>query len=156
MTMTGRGLLAALLSGVAVVVAGGGLIAQDRLPSMPGHENYQKMAKQLPGAVKSGAIVVTWKDGGKALEYRHDGKLIRFDIATGKSEATPEPKDGGKGGAGFGPGGGTFAGGKTGGGGGEGGGGGGGGGPAARGRQATASPSPDGQFKAFYRDRNLW
>jgi dipeptidyl-peptidase 4 len=106
--------LASLLYGVAVVAAGGGLTAQDRLPSMPGYENYQKMVKQLPGAVKSGAVVVTWKDGGQALEYRHDGKLIHFDIATGKSEAMPEPKDGGKGGAGFGPGGG---GGKKGGGG---------------------------------------
>src|SRR5262245_52738330 len=114
---------------------------------MPGYENYQKMVKQLPGAVKSGAILVTWKDGGKALEYRHDGNLIRFDIATGKSEAMPEPKEGGKGGPGFGPGGGRFAGGKK---GGDGGGGGGGGGAAAgRGRQSTASPSPDGQFKAF-------
>src|SRR5262249_33758290 len=122
---------------------------------MPGYENYQKMVKQLPGAVKSGAVLVTWKDGGKALEYRHDGKLIRFDIATGKSESKPAPKDGDKGGPGFGRGGRFAGGGKKGGGGGEGGGGG-GGGPVGRGRQSTASPSPDGQFKAFYRDRNLW
>ena len=97
MKTSGRGLLASLLCGVAVVAVGGGLAAQDRLPSMPGYDNYQKMVKQLPGAVKSGAVLVTWKDGGKALEYRHDGKIIRFDIATGKSEARPEPKDGGKG-----------------------------------------------------------
>lgn len=154
MKTSGRGLLASLLCGAAVVAAGGGLTAQDRLASMPGYENYQKMVKQLPGAVKSGAVLVTWKDGGKALEYRHDGKIIRFDIATGKSEARPEPKDGGKGGPGFGPGGGKFGGGKKGGGGGEGGGG--GGARVVRGRQSASSPSPDGQFKAFYRDRNLW
>lgn len=152
MKTSGRCLSAALLCGAAVVAAGGGLPAQDRLPSMPGYENYQKMVKQLPGAVKSGAVAVTWKDGGKALEYRHDGKIIRYDIATGKSESRPEPKDASKGGPGFGPGKGGFAGGKK-GGGGEGGG---GGARAVRGRQSASSLSPDGQFKAFYRDRNLW
>jgi dipeptidyl-peptidase 4 len=151
---SGRGLLDSLLCGIVVVAACGGLSAQDRLPSMPGYEHYEKMAKQLPGAVKSGAVLVTWKDGGKALEYRLDGKRIRFDVATGKSETIPEPKDGGKDRPGSRPGGGRFSGGRNGGRGRERGGR--GGAAAGRGRQATSSPSPDGQFKAFYRDRNLW
>jgi dipeptidyl-peptidase 4 len=148
---SGRGLFDSLLCGFAVVAACGGLRAQDRLPSMPGYANYEKMAKQLPGAVKSGAVFATWRDGGKSLEYRLDGKRIRLDVATGKSEAMPEPKDGGKDRPGSGPGRGRFAGGRNGGRGRERGGR--GGAAAGRGRQATSSLSPDGQFKAFYRDR---
>lgn len=143
---SGQALPFALLCCAVVVLASQELAAQDRLASMPGHDNYQKMVKQLPGAIKSGEVGVTWKDGGKALEYRHDGKLIRFDIATGKTESLPDPKTPGKGFPGkFSPGGRKGAGGK-----------GGGGGAVARGRQATSMLSPDGQFRAFYRDRNLW
>ena len=102
----GQALPFALWCCAVVVLAGQDIAAQDRLVSMPGHANYQKMVKQLPGAIKSGAVGVTWKDGGKVLEYRHDGKLIRFDIATGKTETLPEPKTPGKGFPGkFGPGG---------------------------------------------------
>lgn len=121
--------------------------AQDRLPSMPGYDNHQKISKELPGAVKSGAVAVTWKDDGKAVEYRHDGKLLRLDIASGKTTTIAEkeaPKGGGKfpgGGGGKNPGGGAGA--QPPGG-------------APRGRQAGSAASPDGQFKAFYRDRNLW
>jgi hypothetical protein len=74
---SGRGLFDSLLCGIAVVAACGGLSAQDRLPSMPGYENYQKMAKQLPGAVKSGAVFVTWRDGGKARRRTVRGRKER-------------------------------------------------------------------------------
>lgn len=114
---------------------------QDRLKSMPGHEQYQKMSGEVPRAVKSGAVSVTWKDGGKAAEYGHDGTLYRYDLAAGKVEEIGKSKaakggflgkKGGKGGGRFPPGG------------------------VARGRQAGTAPSPDGQYKAVYRDRNLW
>lgn len=49
--------------------------AQDRLKSMPGYEQYQKMNREASTALKSGVLQVAWKDGGKALEYRKDGKL---------------------------------------------------------------------------------
>ena len=97
--------------------------------------------------MKSGAVAVSWKDGGKSFEYRHDGKLFHYDIATGKTEEKPDPKadkkGGGKGGFPFGggKGGERWREGRRG---------------VPRGRQATVSNSPDGQFKAFYRDRNLW
>ncbi len=119
--------------------------AQDRLQKMPGHEQFQKMSKELPGAFKSGAVNVTWLEGGKALEYRHDGKLHRFDIATGKTESKPAA-GGDSGPTGRGPGG-RFPrreGGKP---------------PAfavPRGRQLPSATSPDGLLKAFHRDRNLW
>ena len=122
--------LLAFLFSAFLFTASDELAAQDRLPAMPGHDNYQKMVKQLPGAVKSGAISVSWKDGGKSFEYQHDGKLFRYDIATGKTEQLPDPKTPGKGPPGkFGPGGGK--------GGGKGGGGVAGG--AARGRQSTST-----------------
>lgn len=123
---------------------------QDRLKDMPGQDQYLKMAREIPASYKSGALTVAWKDGGKAFEYRADGKIYLYDIATGKVESRADAGDGGPR---------PFPGGGRPGGGRPGGGGGGvppGGGPGMRGRQAASSPSPDGAFKAFYRDRNLW
>ncbi len=132
-----------MLCAVASFAVCGELSAQDRLPSMPGYDNYQKMSKELPGAIKYGTVSPTWKEEGKSFEYRHDGKIIRFDTATGKSTTVGDAKEPGKGGPkGFGPGGMGPPGGFPGG--------------IARGRQGTTTTSPDGQFKAFYRDRNLW
>jgi dipeptidyl-peptidase-4 len=125
-----RGFCLVVLS--LLVILTGVSLAQDRLKRMPGYERYQKMSKEMQGAVKSGALNVAWKDEGKAFEYVRDGKTYRFDIATkkttelGAAKAQPEGKRGGRGG-----------------------------GP-ARGRQFTEALSPDKKLKAFYRDRNLW
>lgn len=141
---------------LAVPVAAFG---QDRLKSMPGDEQYQKMVREMAGAYRPGETAVTWKDGGKAFEYRADGKVHLYDIATGKVESKADTREEGPP---RGPGGGRPGGGgaRPGGGAGAGGGGGQGGlppgGMSMRGRQAVISPSPDGAFKAFYRDRNLW
>ncbi|MEO5800796.1 MAG: DPP IV N-terminal domain-containing protein [Gemmatimonadales bacterium] len=128
----GRSVPAALAL-LALATVGGH--AQDRLKTMPGYEQYTKMASQINGSVKSGAINATWVDSGKALQYNLDGKLWRFDLATKKaSEATTpgtpatQPGRGPRGAAGA-PG---------------------------RGRQATTAASPDGKRKAIYRDRNLF
>src|SRR5262245_27998753 len=109
--------------------------AQDRLKTMPGYEQYQKMSREVSSAFKSGALPVMWRDGGQALEYRKDGKLWRYDIATkqvaestGSTGAAPQ-QFGRRGGGGGGP---------------------------ERGRQFDSSASPDGKSKAFYRNRNLW
>src|SRR5262249_7589859 len=59
--------------------------AQDRLKTMPGYEQFQKMNPQIRGSVKLGSLSVTWKDDGKAFEYRKDGKSYRYDIAAGKA-----------------------------------------------------------------------
>jgi len=134
-TMAGRAgvlVLAVLaLAGALALTAA----AQDRLKTYPGYDQYQKMSKELQGAFKSGAIQVTWKDGGKAFEYVRDGKTWRFDIASKKLSEVPgavAPEQGGmRGGRG------------------------GQGGP-ARGRQFTEALSPDKKIKAFYRDRNVW
>ena len=67
-----------------------GLLAQDRLKTMPGYERYTKVAKDSVGAYKSGALSVTWVDDGAALEFRKDGKRYLFDIIARKaSELNP-------------------------------------------------------------------
>lgn len=118
------------------------LAAQDRLKTMPGYDNYQKMSGQLGGTIKRGTLSVSWKDGGKAFEYTKDGKRYRYNIAENKAEemksaskeepaeapaktgrrrtGTPLPQG------------------------------------VARGRQATKTSSPDGKLVAVYKDRNLY
>lgn len=115
-----------------------GLVAQDRLKTMPGYEQYQRMSREIPRAAKLGSLTVTWEEEGKAFTYRKDGKTFRFDIATGKATEAKE-KPGGErpderrpGRAGR------------------------GGGGVARGRQAGTATSPDGKLKVYYKDRNLW
>src|SRR5947209_13093247 len=71
----------AICAAIPAVASG----AQDRIKTMPGYEQYQRMSKEIPGSVKMGALAVTWKDGGKALEYRKDGKTYRYDIAAGRT-----------------------------------------------------------------------
>jgi dipeptidyl-peptidase-4 len=114
-------------------------LAQDRLKSMPGYDQYQKMKGQIAGSVKMGALTVTWRDGGKAFDYRKDGKSYRYDLAAGTAEVVGEAKGepdspflkgGKKGGKGR--------------------------GGVERGRQFTSAISPDGKRKAYYRDHNLW
>jgi dipeptidyl-peptidase-4 len=120
----------AVLLGVGLLSAG--LTAQDRLKTMPGYEQYQKMNKEMQGAVKLGALNATWKDAGKALEYPKDGKIYRYDVATKlTTEIGPAPASAGPGGRPP------------------------GGGP-ARGRQAASADSPDKALRAFYKDRNLF
>ena len=110
--------------------------AQDRLQHMPGYDRFQAMSREIPRALKPGAVSVIWKDGGKAFEYRKDGKAFLYDIATKKaSETTPSGEEPARP-----PGRRGFQ----------------GGGFVARGRQVGSSPSPDGALKAFHRDRNLW
>jgi dipeptidyl-peptidase-4 len=107
--------------------------AQDRLKMMPGYSQYQQMARELPGAVKSGALRVTWKDGN-TFEYVRDGKLYRYDVearAAAEAGAASAAETSGRGGRG------------------------GRGGP-ERGRQFGSTQSPDGRLRAVYRDRNLW
>src|SRR5215475_11404999 len=119
------------LSGVAPTNTG----AQDRLKTMPGYEQYQKMSGEIPGSVKSGALSVVWKDVEQEFEYRKDGKAYRYTIATRTAaEVAPSGENSS-------PPPGAFRGRRQ------------PGGP-ERGRQYNSSLSPDEKLKAFYRDRN--
>ena len=78
------------------------IAAQDRLKTMPGYDQYTKMSKEITGAVKPGALSVTWKDP-LTFEYTRDNKIYRFDVT--KKTATevgsaPEQAGGGMRGAG--------------------------------------------------------
>ena len=125
-----------LPAGLALLAfAAAGLHAQDRLKTMPGYDQYQKMAGQILGSVTSGAVNGTWVDSGKIFQYNWGGKLWRYDLAartraeatTTDTAKTPAGRNTRVGGAGPG-----------------------------RGRQAATSLSPDGKLKAIYRDRNLF
>jgi dipeptidyl-peptidase-4 len=114
----------------ALVVLGAAPSAQDRLKTMPGYEQYARMSKEIPGAVKSGALAASWKDG-TSIEYTRDGKVFRFDVAskttTEIGPATAAP---------------SMAGGRM--------------NLPERGRQVASTESPDKALKAFYKDRNLF
>jgi dipeptidyl-peptidase-4 len=104
--------------------------AQDRLKTMPGYEQSQKMSRELPGAVKLGTLNVTWKDG-RTFEYPRDERLFRYDVAAKTAtDIGPAPPGPGRGGRGA--------------------------GALQRGRQAESAESPDKTLKAVYRDRNLY
>ncbi|WP_074225132.1 S9 family peptidase [Algoriphagus halophilus] len=102
--------------------------AQDKLKSMPGYEQYQKVAPQIYSSVKSGAINADWNEEGNAFEYTLDGKRFSYSIKSKSStelgEATPTPRRRYNG--------------------------------PARGRQYDSAESPDGQLKAFTKDRNMY
>src|SRR4030095_6730356 len=77
--------------------------AQDRLPSMPGYEQSQKMQAALQGtpAFVSGNVTPTWAPDARSFTYTNAGKTIRFDIATLTSTETaaqPPGRGGGRGG----------------------------------------------------------
>src|SRR3982751_2962579 len=75
-----------------IAVLPAALAAQDRLKTMPGYEQYQRMARQIPTALKSGTLVATWTDDGKAIEYMRDGKQYRFDMASRKTVEIEQPQ----------------------------------------------------------------
>jgi dipeptidyl-peptidase-4 len=122
--------------GLAVVLTAlpSAVVAQDRLKTMPGYDQYSRVAPQIPGAVKLGVVDAYWADSSKSFEYQRDGKWYRYDVATRKAAeiAAPTVPDSLRRGR-FGRRGGP-----------------------ERGRQLASADSPDGKHKAFYRDRNLW
>ena len=101
--------------------------AQDRLKTYPGYDQYSRLIKEIPTAVRSGALQVQWVDTTH-FEYTLDGKRYRYDARSLSATEIPLPTD--------------VAPRRT-------------GGP-ERGRQYDSAISPDSTRKAFYKDRNLW
>lgn len=102
--------------------------AQDKLKNMPGYDRYQTIATQIRNSVKSGALDVEWGKNSDSFHYVQDGKLFKYDIKSKKvTEVGDAPRV-----------------------------------PQrssnrpARGRQYDSAISPDGTFKAFTRDRNMY
>src|SRR5829696_2930274 len=130
---TSRAGAAALAAAVLLLTP---LAAQDRLTTMPGYEQFQKMSREIPGSVKLGSLQVQWKEDSSSFEYAWDGKRYRYDAATKQATVIGDAA------AGQGVGGGRGRGGQ--------------GGAPARGRQFDSAESPDKTLKAFYKDRNMW
>ncbi len=121
---------------VATAVLWTPLRAQDRLKTMPGYDQYQKIGAQIPGSVKLGSLIAQWKDDGSSFEYTWDGKRYRYGAATKQATVIGDAPAGA-------PGGGRGRGAQ--------------GGPQPeRGRQFDSADSPDKKLKAFYKDRNMW
>jgi dipeptidyl-peptidase-4 len=112
----------------------------DRLQATPGYQRYQRLSKEIPESVKLGSLSVTWLEGGKAFEFQRDGKRFHFDVATRTTQAVTNTSAASRPGA-------ARREGRERRGGSE---------RPDRGRQFTSATSPDGYWKAFYRDRNLW
>jgi len=76
--------------------------AQDRLRSMPGYDQSQKMQTALQGgaAFVSGSITPSWSPDAQTFTYTHAGKTYRFEIATLTSTETAAPQPGRGGGRG--------------------------------------------------------
>lgn len=69
-----------------LLIAGLGLApwfaaAQDRLKTMPGYEQYQKMSRLIPGSVKMGTLLPQWAEDGQSFTFNKDGKNYRYDLA---------------------------------------------------------------------------
>lgn len=103
--------------------------AQDRLRAMPGYQQFQKVSAESRDAVKSGALSVSWKEAG-TFEYTRDGRLYRYDVRTKTATETGDAPAAAEGGRGK--------------------------GDPERGRQFESATSPDGKFRAVYRDRNVY
>ena len=134
---SGRVVTALACGALAVLAWDVSTSAQDRLKTMPGYAQYQKMSAQLGGAVRLAAVSGTWSADSSGFDYVFDGKRYRFDVASRSASETGAATDAapaGRGGRGGGRGGTGIE----------------------RGRQAASADAPDGKLKAFYRDRNLW
>ena len=77
----------------ALSVVSAALLAQDRLKTMPGYEQYQRVARQIPTAVKSGSLGAAWTEGGTSIEYTRDGKRYRFDLPARQTIDLGTPDD---------------------------------------------------------------
>ncbi len=119
---------AALLLAVATLLAGPAA-AQDRLATMPGHAQFQKLRTEIPAAVRSGAITPQWSDDGRTFTYTADGKRWQYDVA--RRTATEAPAASGQAARPAGP-------------------------RIERGRQAEVAFTADSSRRAVHRDRNLY
>jgi len=102
--------------------------AQDKLKRMPGYDQYSKMAPQIRNSVKPGNLSVTWSEDGSAFEYVQDKKLYRYSVKTKKTVEVGDAPVSER----------RF--------------------PSrpARGRQYDFANSPDGKWKAYTKDRNMY
>ena len=82
-TMRKRLLALAATVGASILFGVGYIGAQDRLPAMPGADQYARMSPQISGAIVSGAAQgIQWAEDGRSVSYTAAGKNWRFDFAS--------------------------------------------------------------------------
>ncbi len=120
--------LAKLLLLVFFFAIGTTVSAQDKLKKMPGYEQYKTMAPKLWRSVKSGALRPKWNEDGTSFEYVKEGVKYSYNVKTKKTTdlGAPEKR---KRRRRSGP---------------------------ARGRQHASTNAPNGELKAFTKDRNMY
>ena len=126
--MPNRLRLFAFAAALTVPLAGA---AQNRLETMPGYDAAQRIAREAPGAITGGTSLVVWVDEGRAIEYDRDGQRYRYEIARRRAARIDAPSSGAGGRGAIAE-------------------------ASDRGRQAASTSSPDGTWKAFYKDHNFW
>ena len=127
---SGRWVCLGIIATLPITVA-----AQDRLKTMAGYEQAQRLTRESFTAVRGGALSATWVDS-TTFEYTRDAKRYRFEVPTRQAtvieaNVTSAPGRGGRGR------GGTAV-------------------QPERGRQFASATSPDEALKVFYKDRNLF
>lgn len=130
------------LAVVAGAMAAPAAMAQSRIESLPGYQQWADVSGQIGNSIKTGAIIPLWAKDSRSFDYEVSGVRWRFDLATGHTHrvVTPEGETPATGPAA----------------------------PAAapastgalvlargRGREADVV-SPDGKLRAFSRDQNMW
>ncbi len=56
-------------------------LAQQRIKTMPGYEQYAKVGQQINGSVKSGGIFPSWEDDSRTFSYTYRGQRWIYDVA---------------------------------------------------------------------------
>jgi dipeptidyl-peptidase 4 len=116
-------------------------MAQSRIKTMPGYDQWAEVSPKIASSFKSGAITPVWAADSLSFDYSQDGLRWRFDVATLKAtrvaDAPGEPTPAGPAAqpAAAAPGGLVLA--------------------RGRGREADVL-APDGKSRAFTRDHNIW
>lgn len=122
-----------LRAAVSVLVLGGlatPSIAQDRLKTYPGYQQYQQYQtsmRAVMGGVQAGTLQAKWVDSTH-FEYSVAAKRYRYDVSTLTASDAPPPDANSQSQMGN----------------------------RERGRQFEFALSPDKKLRAFYRDRNVW
>jgi len=104
--------------------------AQDKLKKMPGYERYSQIAPKIRNSVKLVPRIYNWDVNSASFEYNFNGKRLKFDVTSGK---TTEVEDHVQTNRRY-----NYS------------------NRPQRGRQYASSNSPDGQYKAYTKNRNMY
>jgi dipeptidyl-peptidase-4 len=84
MTQLLRSGLAVLSLVCALVCAVDAAEAQSRLKTMPGYDQWAKVAPEIPGSVALGATNPDWASDGRSFDYTLHGQRWRYNVRTGR------------------------------------------------------------------------